>query len=95
MKIQFYLGSNTEQIRYNLDNMGVTFRRMEIGRKRKKSVMGTYFPTRKETKANEFCIKNNIRKGCGNPCFFKTFNVEKLHFFYVPGFGCVEKFQIV
>ena len=41
--------------------MAVTFRRMEIGRKRKKPIMGTYFPTIKETKANEFCIKNNIR----------------------------------
>jgi len=41
--------------------MGVTFSRMEIGRKRKKSIMGTYFPTTKEIKANEFCIKNNIR----------------------------------
>ena len=27
--------------------------------------------------------------------FFFTFNVEKFHFFYVPGFVCVEKFQIV
>tara|TARA_R110002051_G_scaffold100634_1_gene171001 strand:- start:184 stop:486 length:303 start_codon:yes stop_codon:yes gene_type:complete len=41
--------------------MAVTFRRLDIGRKRKKSIMGTYFPTVTETKANEFCIKNNIR----------------------------------
>ncbi len=41
--------------------MGVTFRKMDIGRKRKKVSMGNYFPTRDEIEANEFCIKNNIR----------------------------------
>ena len=41
--------------------MGVTFRKKEIGRKRKKTGMGNYFPTKDEMEANEFCIKNNIR----------------------------------
>ena len=41
--------------------MAVAFRKMDVGRKRRKSVMGTYFPTAEEMKANEFCIKNNIR----------------------------------
>ncbi len=34
---------------------------LDVGRKRKKANMGNYFPTREEIKANEFCIKNNIR----------------------------------
>lgn len=41
--------------------MAVAIRKMDVGRKRKKSVMGSYYPTEKEIKANEFCIKNNIR----------------------------------
>ena len=41
--------------------MAGTISAMDLGRKRKKSIMGTYFPTAKERAANDFCIKNNIR----------------------------------
>ena len=41
--------------------MAGTIKSMDVGRKRKKSIMGSYFPTAEERAANDFCIKNNIR----------------------------------
>ena len=41
--------------------MAGTVNPMDIGRKRKKSVMGTYFPTRQQLDAWTWCVKNNIR----------------------------------
>ncbi len=41
--------------------MAGTVQRLDVGRKRKKGVMGTYFPTANELEAWDWCVKNNIR----------------------------------
>ena len=41
--------------------MAGSVRRLDVGRKRKKGVMGTYFPTIQQLEAWTWCIKNNIR----------------------------------
>ena len=41
--------------------MAGSVRRLDVGRKRKKSVMGTYFPTIQQMEAWTWCVKNNIR----------------------------------
>ena len=41
--------------------MAGTVNAMDVGRKRKKSIMGSYFPTTEERAAHDFCIRNNIR----------------------------------
>lgn len=41
--------------------MAGTIQPMDLGRKRKKSVMGTYFPTQEQLDAWNWCVRNNIR----------------------------------
>lgn len=36
-------------------------RPLDVGRKRKKGIMGTYFPTKEQLDAWTWCVKNNIR----------------------------------
>jgi|TARA_Y100000114_G_scaffold43962_1_gene39548 hypothetical protein len=62
--------------------MGGTVRPLDVGRKRKKGVMGTYFPTPEEIKASNWCINNNVRisykpetTGSRPKCWYITINI--------------------
>tara|TARA_S200002703_G_scaffold97989_1_gene84676 strand:- start:1061 stop:1363 length:303 start_codon:yes stop_codon:yes gene_type:complete len=67
-------------------------RPLDIGRKRKKSIMGTYSPTQAELDAWDWCVRNNIRisykpeiPGAAPKCWYITIVIgpykkgEKVH----------------